>query len=454
MTKTAIVALLKKHGIEASESETEEQLHAKLAQIPVQPAQPDPLKAAGTLTPQNVIELDKIKAQLERQRVNQITRDLDQLVVDNKITAGEAKAFLPKVLADETILDVLRQREPVLPGAAPLGHVAGSARVTRQGLNDLLKTKGSHRAQHEFLASNWNELKASYPLFPQAANTDSASGALTTTILSTGVMTTLQSTLAGLSCFLMNFAAGRIKRNVIEVPHVTAGGTSQSNPTNFEDTTNFVSTVTNIALTPAHIVAGAHLTNAEIQNGWQMSWFAKMKAAEMGIKIKALVNAIITTGNFTADALVSAAAAFGASDLKTLWGQLKKAPIKNIALDGSYYANFLPDDLQDFDVTKVGMPGWGVFAQDDYWTGATASTVGFACNPQAIGGAIGLPELAPNAPGAGNLSEEIITLESNGMQVANFMWFNPAGRVMWWTLECMAGFAKGDGTAGVLIKSS
>src|SRR5690606_32881704 len=68
MNKTIIVALLKKHGIEASETETDEQLQAKLDQIPAQSTDPAPKATAPAATdPELMARLEKIQARLDKE---------------------------------------------------------------------------------------------------------------------------------------------------------------------------------------------------------------------------------------------------------------------------------------------------------------------------------------------------------------------------------------------------
>lgn len=342
--------------------------------------------------------------------------------------------------------------------------VTGTARatVTREGLNDLLAQHKTPKARFEFLRDNWRQLQdAGIPLVHNA-NTDSASGALTPGILANGFITVLQNRLAPLAAFARNFSDSAMvgRRNVLYVPIVKAGGTAGSNATSFEDTTNFVNTVDDVPVTPAHITVGAHITLAERESGWLMAWWAEQKAAEMADKIQALVNAVITTTNFGTLAgttgagapLVSSSAAFGASDLRTLWGYLKKSPIKNVMLDGEYYAKFIPADMNSFNpLATNSYPGWDGFFCNTNWTGATTNVVGFACNPQAIAVAAALPEGKP--PSAANLAQSTIAI-GNGMSIQSNVWYSNITRTEWWTMDVMFGAKEADTTAGTLVMSA
>jgi ATP-dependent protease ClpP protease subunit len=340
----------------------------------------------------------------------------------------------------------------------------GPAQITREGLNDLLKPMPRGKKRFEFLRDNWGELSRSYPVIYDA-NTDTAAGALTPAVLAEGFITVLQNRLAPLNAFARNFTAtaAQGKRNIIEVPIATAGGTAQSGATSFEDTTNFVGTMDDIAITPAQITVGAHITNAELTNGWRMGWFAEIKAAEMADKLQSLVNAIITTTNFDrtsqleagTSAVVATSTNFTKDDLDNMWGSIAKSPIKNVMLHQNYYKYFLPATLENFNpLAGNTLPGWDGFYLNTNWTGAETNTYGFACNPQAICIGAMLPAEAPNMIGASNLAREVVTVPGIGLSVASYTWFSTASRTGWWTMDVLFGAAKGDPAAGCLLKSA
>src|ERR1035438_9388920 len=74
MKKALIVALLKRHGIEATETETEEQLQAKLDKIPLAAAPAAAVEPAKAGTPNNITDLAAIRAELAEQRRLRIDR--------------------------------------------------------------------------------------------------------------------------------------------------------------------------------------------------------------------------------------------------------------------------------------------------------------------------------------------------------------------------------------------
>jgi hypothetical protein len=460
MNKKAIVALLKKHGIEASESETEEQLQAKLDKIPTAaatPAQPAvPVATAGLA---NVIDLTAIQAQLTRERTARITAAIDGLIAAGKVTNDERDAEIGLCLAnEERLTGVLAKRTAAQIGDAPGSPVIG--RYGSEGARDHVMKMTSPQARFDHMRDNWDTLRASgyrkpgnrFPSGPMAANTTDAD--LVTDMLVEGATTILQNRLAALRAFSKEVSVDRLKPlAVLQHKKITAGGTVQENETNFEDTTNFVGTNVNVPITCAQLTVGGHITNAERQNGFRMADWVTIKTAEIGDAIMAKVAAVILEGTFTTHApLVSAAAAFGSSELKTLWGNLKKAAIKNLILDGEYYAQLLPSTLENFNVLTTGMPGWDVVALNTNWTGATANTVGFACDPQAIVCGLGLPVRSERANMVS--SETVLSLPGLGVSVAVYEWYSNISRADWTTYDIMFGAAANDTTAGQLIKSA
>lgn len=322
--------------------------------------------------------------------------------------------------------------------------------VGSEGIIDVVNGIKNAKERYTFRVHNWSELDKAYRS-PRGANTTDAQ--LVTDFLLDGATTVLTNRLAPLRAFAKEVSPDRVKpKAVLQHRKVTAGGTAQTNATSFEDTTNFVGTEVNVPITMAQLTSGGHITNAERQSGVTMDQWVQIKTAEISDAIMAAVAAVILEGSFTATPLVSAAAAFGAEEMKTLWGQLKKSPLKNIILDGEYFARFIPSTMENFDVFRVGIPGWDNVALNTVWTGATANTVGFACNPQAIVCGVGLPLRSDRA----NLvsSESVLALPDLGISVAVYNWYSNITRAEWATYDIMFGAAANDTTAGVLVKSA
>lgn len=333
--------------------------------------------------------------------------------------------------------------------------------VGNPGIN-AIEAKAAGRARMDFLRDNWNSLAAGgVPLTPKYnANTIDTTN-LTTAMLSSGLIVVLQNRLAPLASFTRDFTIDPIKPlAVVQVPIATTGGTAQSNATDFEDTTNFVGTLDNVAITPARLTAGSYISAANLQGGFRMAQWAEIKAHELADKIQAAVNAIITTTNFDrkseltsgATSVVSTAAAFAKTDLDDMWASIAKSPMKYVMLDGNYFKRFLPANLESFNPLQGNsLPGWDGFYLNTYWTGAETNTKGFACNPQAIAVAAGLPAASPNR--GQNTSVQVVTLPGLALSVELQQWYSTSTKTDWANWEVMFGAAKGDPAAGCLLKS-
>lgn len=360
------------------------------------------------------------------------------------------EALNEKVIALEIENKALRN-QPVNQARVTGGEHTGQAAI---------RARKPGRDRFDFCRDEFSQLVASgVPVVP-VYNANTMDTALTTQMLADGLIVVLQNRLPFLTAFTRDFGTDRIKPNaVVQVPIATAGGTAQTNATSFEDTTNFVGSIDNRAVTPARITVGAHITAAELNNGFRMAQFSEIKANEMADKIQALVNAVITTTNFDrttelgAAALIAAATNFGADDLGTLWAAISKSYVKNIALHQDYYKKFIPANLEAFNPLSSGtMPGWNGFFLNTLWTGAEANTKCFACNPQAIVTASGLPLASPNR--GMTTRAQTVTVPGIGLSVELQEWYSTSTKSDWANWEVIFGAGVGDGSAGVLVKSA
>jgi hypothetical protein len=239
--------------------------------------------------------------------------------------------------------------------------------------------------------------------------------------------------------------------------HTTVGSTTQTDATNFETGNNTIAPlgpVTMHAYTQSFSVS-----NSDLNSGLRMQDLVTINSANFANKVIEAATAPLTSGNFTVG-LISGAASFGFSDLATLQALLKKSPIKNLVLDGSYVARISnsPGFFQKSGVVGGSANAWQAFGWDNIsensdWTGAGANVQGFACHPQAIIGVMGLPLVPNNIPG-GILNQQTVTIPGLEISIAVFSWFNPATRTMWTSFDMVAGFLAGDTTAGYLITSA
>jgi len=261
-------------------------------------------------------------------------------------------------------------------------------------------------------------------------------------------ITVLQSRLAPLNAFTIDFGTDELapRRNVL-VPMATAGSSTQTNATDFETGTTTVSAV---AVQVDQYTNSFQLTNAEINQGHKLEQMAKINLHALANKIMDVAMAPITTGNFgSATVSLSSAALVGASELKSLWGALKDGDTRNLVVDGSIYANFLPTNLDSFNLASngrnVGIYGFDGFFYNNRWSGAGANIRGFACSPQALAVASGIPVSSP--VGDDMIAQELIEIPDLGLTVQMNLWTSRATRTLWASYDVMFGAAKADGSA-------
>lgn len=403
----------------------------------------------------------ELEARLEKERKARITQTVNGYVERQQITKDEVDFYVSCAVTNEaTTFAALDKRTASMTGGQPVGHT-----ITIVAENPLDKIKADHKtplARSQAMVMDWKELyddaikrDARKGLTPMAANTYSAT--LVTSFLIDGSITNLQNRWAMLKAFSIDFNTDPYKPLATGVlKQVTAGAATQTNATNFESGN---STVAPVSITMAQYTQSFQVSNSDLNNGLRMQDLVTINISNFANKIIEVATVPMTTTTFTGGSEVSSAAAFGFSNLANLQALLKKSSIKNLILDGSYIARIAnsPGFFQAAGVVGGNTGawqafGWDMIAQNTDWTGAGANVQGFACNPQAIAGVVGLPLTPPNIPGA-ILSQSSFTVPQVNTPVAIYNWFNPSTRIMWTSYDIMAGFAAADTTAGFCVTS-
>lgn len=264
-------------------------------------------------------------------------------------------------------------------------------------------------------------------------------------------ITVLQNKLAMLNLFSKDFSADPIApKKTVQVPKVTGGATAQTNPTNYESGD---STVDNIAVAPDELSVSFHITSAQLQQGFRLEQLLAINLQVLANKCLDTVAAIMTTSNFGSAVFTGAAADFGVDDLKTIYAAAKNYNTKNLVLDGSYLANFIPTDKLSFALGEQGAYGFDRIAMNNRWSAAGANVVGGVFDSQAIGIASGVP-IIDDAIANQMLLMTDIALPDLGMTVRFCVWGALASRAVWGSYGVMLGAALGDDTAGEVLTSA
>lgn len=372
---------------------------------------------------------------------------IDTSALEAKILALETKT------AEQEIAITAMKAQPLAGRASVIGDAHDRMIEAKEGVekrliivNQWSDIRKSAAAKIE--RENSNMEKDARRIF--AANTVSAN--ITTQLLSQTVYTILQNRLAMLKGFFLDVQTDPVKPlATIQVPKITAGATAQTDPTDWESGN---STVSATAVTMHEYSVSFNASNADIQSGMRMGWLTYINAITMANKIVDVVLAPVTVANFGAATVTSAAAAFGFSDLQNLWAAAKDFDIRNLVLDGSYWARLIPANTFGFALNN-GAPNYafdGIWYHNR-WSAAGANIVGAVFSPQSIAIAPGLP-LEPAGMGYQFSSLATTLMPEIGFSVQSASWFKPGTRVQWSAFDLMLGVSAADGSAAKLIASA
>jgi hypothetical protein len=394
----------------------------------------------------NEARFAKIQARLDRERKDNVERQLDQLVIDNKISAEEAKEFALVCIADETdkILATLKKREPVLPGVEPMAF-SGSG-----GIDIIEKVRGmkAGATRREFLKENYaayrHNLHKTVPRGPQAANTVDA--LLVPQFLADGLVVVMQNKLANWTMFSRKIEIDPIKpKAVIQVKKAVSGATGQQNPTDFEATPD--SNLDNIPITPNQESLTFQVSNEDRLNGITLADLAEINALTFANQLNDRFTAVMLVATYGAALNIGSAANFDPDDLSPILAVAKNYRKKQLILDGGHLAYITPKLTTNVDYRTNGAFGFDSIGENNRWTGATANTVGFVTGPDAIGWAAG-----PSVELPAQYYESLIsTLLINGMSVQTAIWFTTKARQMFCCHDIMLGVGPGDATQAELL---
>lgn len=197
-----------------------------------------------------------------------------------------------------------------------------------------------------------------------------------------------------------------------------------------------------------------HVDNFDLQGGLRLENLVEIHARKFAASLLDVVFALITTGNFGAPIVTSAAASFAWQDLAPLFAALKKSDKKNLVVETEYYAR-LANQPNLFQVVGGDSNGARAFGLDGIYScskfdACGAGIVGFMSNPQALAVGIGLPMVPAHAPG---LETGTLELPGLGIRVQTNRWASVATRSSWCSFDVCFGAAVADNTALKLISA-
>jgi ATP-dependent protease ClpP protease subunit len=429
----------------------------------------------ATATPQNVIDTSKfvsleqfqrVENQLKVEREQRVTNRLDAIVAQNPDLARAE--WLPRVLADEKILDSLASLKPSIPEPVAAGTIQNFGNPLIESYNKLGPVMAHVRSaadqNHFAVVPSMNLDKANARIkmrkelggelirafdrhTPRNANTVSAT--IKPDALIDQLVVVANNRLAPLAAFSRLFTVDAMRPGAsLQVPKATAGSTGQSNPTSWESGD---STLAPISVTLAHKTQSFQISQTDANFGFGLDHLALVNANAFANLLSDVYTAIMIAGNYGTALLIGAAAAFDSDGLKPVLAAAKNYTNKNLILDGGHLAYLLPTDKFQFALGEAGAYGFDLIAAQNRWTSATTNAVGFVCSPDALAIGAGAPANVSNSQFETYGTFQIAEL---GLTVLYTIWYNTATRIRWASYEVMFGAAAGDTTQAEVLVSA
>ncbi len=281
--------------------------------------------------------------------------------------------------------------------------------------------------------------------------------ALIVDVLSDVAKTTLGNALAPLKAFTRDFSNERIAQTgKLQIPVATAGGTTQTNPTNFAVQS---STVSKAPVTVNHYSRGFGLSSAQINQRFRLEMLAEKELQGFAQDLLAVAFAPATSTNFTQVVSVASYTAITTLDLlvsqvlKPVRAKLALPSQKNLLLRTDLYSQLMPTATTSLDPSKGGFLYNGIYENTSF-SGAESNVIGFGCSPDAIAVASMMPYVPPGSEQY-FIAQEEIAIDGMGLSVQLNIWFDLASRSHNASFDVIFGAGFGlDANAGVLVKTT
>ena len=429
----------------------------------------------ATATAQNVIDTSKfvsleqfqrVENQLKVEREQRVTNRLDAIVAQNPDLARSE--WLPRVLADEKILDSLASLKPSTPEPVAYGTIQNFGNPLIESYNKLAPVMAHVRSaadqNHFAVVPSMNAEKANARIkmrkelggelirafdrhMPRAGNTISST--IKPDALVDQLVVVANNRLAPLSAFSRLFTVDAMRPGAsLAVPKATVGSTGQSNPSSWESGD---STLDVISVSLTHKTQSFQISQSDANYGFGLDHLALVNANAFANLLSDVYTAVMTVANYGATTNIGAAAAFDSDGLKPVLALAKNYTNKNLIMDGGHLAYLLPTDKFQFALGESGAYGFDLIAAQNRWTSAATNTVGFVCAPDALAIGAGAPANVSNSQFETYGTFQIAEI---GLTVLYTVWFNTATRIRWASYEVMFGAAAGDTTQAEVLASA
>lgn len=271
-----------------------------------------------------------------------------------------------------------------------------------------------------------------------------------TPIIRGELLNSVPNQLAMLSDFTFKASSNAVSREnaVIQVPFLSAGSVTVLNPTTYA---NSDSSGAKITVAMDEVVTRFGITNAEYQNGYQITDLFVENIKAHAAKIQDLVFAKFTTANFGAPIAALSSlpvGGFGLTQVEALFGALKggsKVCYTNSAEYGKFTTNL---NYQIDPLVGMKFKGFDKFGYTDLFNaGSKVCAIGTSGK-----GALVIGSAIPQIPAqlSSVIDEEIIDL-GNGLKAALRIWADPNTMSVYGIITNYFGVSVGDPTAAKLV---
>ena len=267
--------------------------------------------------------------------------------------------------------------------------------------------------------------------------------------ISAQTQTVLGKRLAALNLFASDFSSDVKKpKDTVHVAIASATASTSVNPTSFNSIGG--TTLGKASVTLDHIYQPFGLSYSDLQNAHRLERMVQINLDAIADKIWSLATSPVTVANFGAAVVDSAEGAINGTsgDLPQLWSAVHKSMRKGLVVSPVIYSNLIPTSTT---ALNLGDGAYGFENGVHYATSFSGETglKGFACSPEALVMAAGVPALADND----YLVSDSVTLDQIGLSVSYNVYSDKSTRSLIASLEVMFGAAAGltDGTMAMIV---
>jgi ATP-dependent protease ClpP protease subunit len=376
MNRKKLIAVLNKHGIQFDDKASDESLLALLDSIPastpvpiasapspIAPAVVPPLPTASSSAAEDPkiikirADLDTMRSERDAERKLRVTASVIEAVAESRIPANQQDNWVRRALADETVLNDLRELpsrppggEPVSVGIENLGDDPKNIEravlsLWGKGIHGPVDSLARAKARAEIINKNMSRI---LPVM----NTNTVSSDLKRTVILQQMIRAFAIRVLPLSAFSTVFAGIKLEgTDKVAVPYFALDTTASHEfvAANGYDTFGNTNSDAKAITVDNRFYQGLSWTSSELirQPFMDVAMGAMLKAEQLGLDVVNDVLSLVTAATYGAASLAGAAAAFDSDDVIDLKGvaDLANWPAsgRSMVLNSAFDINLLKD---------------------------------------------------------------------------------------------------------------